>query len=270
MRELAARCGCSASAVRHRLGDKLRATLNRPSPLLLPDNGGFVLVVDALWYYFRKHGLWVLYNMALRPIPGSMAFFLDPLMLEGREHENKLRNAIATISHTIRDRIRAFAADGFRSAGPLAQENGWIYQRCHYHLLAPLQSCLGTRPSTPDKKKRTAIYRLLCTALTTEDRQELAAVLESLHELQAGGVRRATRWPGVIRQFLRDVGAFRAYLDYPDLQLPSTSNTVEAMHGLLRRVTAHVNNPDAVLRRAKAFIRLHPQITCQGTLQQQK
>ena len=68
-----------------------------------------------------------------------------------------------------------------------------------------------------------------------------------------------------IRAFLRDLRFYRSYLNYPQLGLPQTTNSVESMGRLLRemfRRNRAGSNPASTLRWATAFIRIRPTVAC--------
>jgi len=83
--------------------------------------------------------------MAVKPVKSHRAFFLDPVLLEGKESYERWRVALATISPEVKKQIKAFVSDGFRGSKLIAREHGWIHQRCHFHLLMALIRRRGRR-----------------------------------------------------------------------------------------------------------------------------
>ena len=67
-----------------------------------------------------------------------------------------------------------------------------------------------------------------------------------------------------VRDFLRQHDAFRAYQRYPDRELPTTTNVVEAMARILRTRLPPLSTPEALQRWATALIRLRPTMVCNG------
>jgi len=65
-------------------------------------------------------------------------------------------------------------------------------------------------------------------------------------------------------EFLRTLDDFRAYLLYPSLNLPATTNAVESTGKLIRKATSTARTPESVLLHATAFLRLRKSITCNG------
>jgi hypothetical protein len=77
----------------------------------------------------------------------------------------------------------------------------------------------------------------------------------------------------IVREFLRRVDQFRAYQKYPELNLPTTTGSVEAMNRRIRelmRQTRSVRSPQALKLWATALIRTRPTVMCNGTHFQQK
>lgn len=228
-----------------------------------------VLLIDGLWSRFQGTP-WVLYDMAVKPVATNVAHFLDPFVRSKRENVIGWQEALATIPRVIQRRIRALVSDDLPGLATLAQERGWVHQLCHYHLIAALELKMGwARPRLPTRWLRDEIYRSICEALVTTDEPRLAVLYERLQYLaRRWDCRRRLRW--IVNQFLRQADRFRAYLRYPELTLPTTTSAMESMHSLLRAAIGSVNNPQSLLNRATAFLRMHPTITCNGKVLTQK
>jgi hypothetical protein len=71
----------------------------------------------------------------------------------------------------------------------------------------------------------------------------------------------------MVREFLRCVGFYRTCRTHPELGLPSTTNAVEAMGGLVRdllRRDRAGSSKRALLLWTTALIRMRPHIVCNG------
>jgi len=208
--------------------------------------------------------------MALKPLGANTAYFLDPVLLPGREHVERWKQALDTIRPSIRERVRALVSDGFRGSKGLALENAWLHQRCHFHVLAQLQGRPGRQKrSIRAKPVRDAIYQDVKEALVMTDKQQLEYLQEHLRQ-QTNRPDCPKRIRGVAREFLRNVDFFRTYLRHPELKLPATTGAIESMHNLVRDTVRRIRSPKSLLQWATAFIRLHPTITCNGRNLQQK
>lgn len=220
------------------------------------------LVADGLWFRFSGR-LWVAYDMAVKPAGMAAAFFLDPVMIEGRECARTWLRALTTIPLPVGERIRALVADGFRGCRMIARQRGWILQRCHRHLDAKLLGPPGRRRNVRGAAVREAVRDAIREARSTADPKRAAELCREL-AVHAGHPELSRRIAGVIRRFLHDIALYRAYLDHPELELPTTTNAVESRHSRLRSTVSGVNNPQAVILRIRAYTRLHPSITCNG------
>ena len=225
--------------------------------------GPYALLGDGLYFKFKRMD-WVMYIMAIKPVRSHKAYFLDPVLLEGKESYERWRRAIATIPEKIQKRVLCFISDGFRGSKLVAKECGWIHQRCHFHLLMALIRRHGRRSyrtrGAGIREKLLSVVRVLLT--TTDDavlhHQTLKARRLILHPLCPPWIRIQTI------EFLRTLNDFRAYLIYPELNLPTTTNSIESTGKIIRKATSTARTPKSVLLRAKTFLRLRKSITCNG------
>lgn len=252
-------------AYRYRFRQALRRFVARPSPQKLP-RGPLVLLADGLWFEFEERP-WVLYLTALKPCAGNHAIFLDPLLFPGKEGASRWYQALAAVPPRAKQRIRAMVVDNLPGMRRLAQHHRWVLQLCHFHLLLKLQvRRRGVRYALRGGPVREEIYQLIRGALALPDGPRLQRALERLRRLShsdCGTIRIQT----TVREFLRDLPLYRAYLAHPQLGLPRTTNTVESMGRLLRemfRSSRAGSNPGSVLLWATALIRMRPRMTCNG------
>ncbi len=252
-------------AYRYRFRQALRRWVSKPSPQIIP-RGPLVLLADGLWFEFD--GIpWVLYLTALKSCTGSQATFLDPLLLPGKEGATRWQQAIEAIPRTARRRIQAMVVDNLPGMQKIAGSQRWLLQLCHFHLLLKLQAQRGrVRHKLRGGAVREQIHRLIRSALELPQGVQLDATVRELHRLSIGNCG-TERIQITVREFLKGITFYRAYLDRPDLGLPRTTNTVESMCRLLRemlRSSRAGSNPDSVLLWAKALIRLRPTVVCNG------
>lgn len=270
VKSLAPRAGLTYQATGYRCRQALRRFVSRPRVLRLPA-GPLVLVVDGVYFGFRGKD-WVLYLMAVKPCRQNRAVFLDPLLLPGRENLRGWSQAITTIPAHIRSRIRASVSDEIPGIIRIGRAQGWIVQFCHFHLISRLQNCRGRRNRRlAGRPLREALYQLTRQALELPDGPELETVLRELRHLvrQATGLRVIRM---IVREFLRRVDQFRAYRKYPELDLPTTTGSVEAMGRRVRdlmRQTRNIRTPQALQLWATALIRMRPTVMCNGKHYQQ-
>jgi hypothetical protein len=265
LKSLAPRTSLTSQALGHRCRQALRQFVSRPRVLRLAA-GPLILLFDGLYFRFRGH-YWVLYLMAVKPCRQNRAVFLDPVLLPGRENVRCWSHAFTTIPRPIQRRIRASVSDDIRGIIGVAMRRGWIVQLCHFHLISQLQGSRGRRKQKlVGRPLRETLYQLTRRALELPDGVRLESVLERLDGLvQKPMGSRVVRM--AVREFLRRSDQFRAYRKYPELNLPTTTGTVEAMGRRVRdlmRQTRSISSPQALQLWATALIRTYPSIMCNG------
>lgn len=253
--------GLAVAGLRQRFRRALAWWLERSASRPIPP-GELALIVDGVWFRFGKR-LWTLYLMAVKPLGAAWAMFLDPVLLPGRECAQDWHAAVGTIPLPVQSQICAFVSDGFRGSKALARAHGWIQQRCHFHLIAQLQARRGGYKHLPTQRIREAIYRAMREALVTREAVRLARLRTRLRNL-ARRLDCPTRFRMFVHDFLRELDAFRTYQRYPELNLPTTTNVVEAMARLLRDQLRPLSTPGSLLRWATALIRLRSCLVCNG------
>jgi len=225
--------------------------------------GPYALLGDGLYFKFKRAD-WVMYVMAVKPTRSHRAFFLDPVLLPGKESYERWLMALAAIPTGTKERILAFVSDGFRGSKLVAKEHDWIHQRCHFHLLMALIRRHGRRSyrvkGAGIRERLLGVVRvLLATADPVMKRKQTFRAQQLLsHPLCPPWIRKQTI------EFLRTLDDFRAYLMYPELNLPTTTNAIESSGKLIRKATSTARTPESVLLRATAFLRLKKFITCNG------
>lgn len=227
----------------------------------LSDADDLILIVDGLWFAIRNVES-VLYNLAVRPVHSDIAYLLDPVMLVGKEYENTWREAIKTsVMPEVLIHIRALVADGFKGARAIASDYGWVYQRCHWHLLSTL-GVFGVRKhrNVRGRVARDAATRFVQAILYEKDEQIVQQLCADLQDLASDTCLANRRIRYVVSNFLRDVDHFRAYLRHPELRLPTTTGTMESFHAKVRPAASRVSSLESILNRAKCLVRLYPTI----------
>lgn len=247
-----------------RLRHSMERFLNSGSPNHIPA-GKLILLIDAIWFNFKKEK-WAMYLAAVRPIGDEQATFLDPILLAGRENYDDWSQVVDSIPMEVRNRIVAMVSDGFRGSTRIAVSHGWILQRCHFHLFSQLQVNRGQWKKMPDSKLRGQICLTMRKILATKKHltkylNELAPLLDRRdcpHRLHAIGV-----------ELIRHHQEFRAYLNFPELNLPNTTNSVESMNKIIRTSCRHLRTPQSLILRSKCLIRMRKTITCKPKIFQQ-
>lgn len=248
----------SISGMSRRLARVMKAGLELRAPRF--SGTQHVLLIDALWFRFRSQRC-TLYLRALKRVGGHTARFLPPILLQGRESAAGWRTVIDEIPDRLKHRIVAMVSDGWRGVERAAQKNHWILQRCHFHFIAQLQVNRGKRKKMRDQAIREDIYQTARILLTTKT--NVRHCKNHLRRLiQRSDCPRRLRL--IIREFLRRLSDFRAYLNHPDITLPITTNAMESKNKQIRQLCRPLRTPDSLLKWVSHFLKLNPEITCNG------
>lgn len=150
--------------------------------------------------------------MAIKPTGSDSAVILDPILKEGRENSSFWKEVIDQLEPSIKNRVIAVICDGIRGMDTVAENNGWLIQRCHFHLLSSLQKMRGKRASTYGRRVREEIYYSVKLVLVETSSYRLNKLCRRLAELaQDPGCPKRMRM--LVRDFLRRFSEFRTYLD---------------------------------------------------------
>lgn len=235
--------------------------INKPSkPVIVLSP--YVLLVDALWFTFKKQD-WVMFLLALKPAMEHRAYFLDPVLLPGGESYENWNTALTAIPLKLKKQIKALVSDGFRISKSIALEQGWIHQRCHFHLIAYLQVRRGKRKRLVGASVREGIYQTIILLLKERKLQKVKTLSTQLRQLSCKpDCPRSMQM--IVAEFLRHLSEFRAYLNYPELHLPTTTGSIETMCKLIRKRVSTIRTAKALRLWATALIRLKSPITCNG------
>lgn len=252
------RRGITVATASEQLHHHLTRFLAKPAKL---PKGPAILLADALWFTFRKQD-WAMFLLALKPLTDNQAYFLDPVLLSGGESYENWTYTLSTIPLGLKQQIKAFVSDGFRTSRTIALEQGWIHQRCHFHLIAYLQVRRGRRKQgIAGKSVREAIYQTVIRLLKRNSRtNELTIRLRLL--AKRPDCPRSLQM--TVAEFLRALPEFRAYLHHPELHLPTTTGSVETMCKLIRKRTGTVRTAKALKLWATTLVRLKSPLTCNG------
>jgi len=228
--------------------------------MIMP-TGPYILLVDALWFTFKKQD-WTMFLLALKPVSEDKAYFLDPVLLAGGESYENWNAVLLTIPWGLKKQVKAMVSDGFRASRTITSEQGLVHQRCHFHLIAYLQVRRGRRKKDiTGKSVREAIYQNVIKLLEIENQTDVRKLSARLKRLaKRSDCPKSLQM--VVAEFLRSLPEFRAYLNYSELHLPTTTGSIETMCKLIRKRVAAVRTMKALVPWATALIRLKSPLTC--------
>lgn len=257
------RTNVKLAAYRYRFRQALARLVASPYAPKIPD-GRLVLLADGVWFQFKRRH-WVLYLTALKPCTHKNAIFLKPHLYSGTESSTNWGKVFDAIPANVRFRICAVVGDNLRGMQALAARNNWLLQLCQFHMLLKLQvRRKGIRRSLIGGSLREELYDLILCAMRTTDGHKFQETIVRLKELSKGtcGTRRIK---STVNEFLERVDYYRTFLDYPNLMLPTTTNTMESMGCVLRnmfRISRAGSNPKSLLTWADAMVRVKGKLAC--------
>jgi len=255
---------------RHRFRQALSRFVARPCPQKIP-SGPLTLLADGLYFLFHKKP-WVLYLIALKSCRGKTAVFLDPVLLPGKEGAARWRQVFSAIPPKARPHIKALVVDNLNGMKRIAKHENWLLQLCHFHLILKFQiQYRRGRRALRGGKIRDEIYRLIRQTLETSEESVFNYSFDRLTRIaqMSCGTQRIQ---ATVRDFLQSVPYFRTYRTHPELNLPTTTNTIESMCCIIRdllRRNRCASSPQSLLKWTTALIRLRKKLICNGKHHQQ-
>lgn len=259
IKQIASNSNLLVDAIYKRFNNNLIGTINKKRIIRIKGKK-LILIIDALWQYF-KDDLWTLYCVSVKSTVSKNTTLFDPILRQGKESAIVWNQIINELPPGVKNRLIALVSDGIRGIETIADNNGWIIQRCHFHLLSLLQKMRGKRASTPGRRIREEIYNSVKLALSETDKYRLYVLGRRLSVLARNPLC-PKRMRMNVRDFLRRLPEFRNYLNYPKLNLPKTVNVMESVNSLIRKKAGTVNSPKSWHKRAVVAARFKSKFTC--------
>jgi len=189
-------------------------------------------MADAMVQYTRS-GWYTFYLVLIKSAKESQAIICEPYVKRGTEVYQGWSEALDRLPQNTRSSIVALVCDGHTGLVNCAKKHGWLIQRCHFHLIARLQSRRSKWRTSRHQKEGKRIYELVNLVLTSKKEK---AVLRALNELEAIGWLSSSRELEMyLSGFVKNYADFRTYLKYPNLNLPKTSNAIEPFIGYIQK-----------------------------------
>lgn len=259
VKQLSFHSNLSTDAIYKRFSRNLNNIVNQKRIIRIHGNK-LILLIDAQWQYFKGE-LWTMYFISVKSIDSQKVIIFDPTLKKGRESLTGWDIAIDQLPLSVKKRVIAIVSDGIRGIETIASNNNWLLQRCHFHLLSMLQKMRGKRLSTPGRAIREKIYSSVKAALSETSIDKLDTILKRLSVLAEDDLC-PVRMRGAVRDFIRKHSEFRTYLNYPNLNLPTTVNVMESNNSFVRKKAKTVNSPKAWHKWAIACARLKSKFIC--------
>lgn len=234
LRILAQKRNCGKSVLQNRLQRSLKIYVQKNQEKwkkMIRRSGALVAVADAIWYRVAGQK-YTIYVILLRPIESSHAVICPPLILPGHEDFLDWQRAFDNLPMAFKARIVALICDGGTGLILAARTRNWIIQRCHFHLISAVQNYLTTGPRSTQRVYALHVMQTVQKLLRTDKLRELTPLLTELIEIRCRSTSRGLR--RVLGGLLQNYSDYHAYLKYPQLNLPTTSNSAESSIQCLR------------------------------------
>lgn len=201
---------------------------------VIPNHTRFIAVADALVKFLS--GKWYAwYFIFLRPIKNNEALILPFFYQQGTETAGGWNRAFDTIPDSVRSRIVALTCDGHTGLVSEARWRNWKLQRCHFHLIARLQSRRSRWRKGRHKEEAGRIYERVKVVLESQNIAEVAKAVNELEEI--GWTSTSPEVRTILNGLTTNYADYRTYLKYPNLYLPTTNNTAETFVGLVEELS---------------------------------
>lgn len=227
-------------------------------------SGDLIMVADAVIELIK--GKWLTTHLILlRSVSGDKAVILPPLFRRGTETYKGWSEAFKTIPETTQVRIKALVCDGHVGLVERAKERGWVLGRCHFHLLARIQSRRSLSFIARNKKEATVIFLNVRTILYDRNERKVLDALNVIEEI--GWISNSSTIRTTLSGFVKHYEDYRTYLKYPELHLPTTNNTAESLASLISGLKYKLKGfktEDSLKNWVSALLKFKKKIKCNG------
>lgn len=233
----------------------------------IPD-GQLILIADAIVKY--RNGSWhTWFFMFARSVEGEDAVILPPYYAPGREVYKEWNNALETIPPDVLNRVKALVSDGHRGLMSFALQHSLLVQRCHIHLIMAIQARRSRWSMSRKKSEGEEIFTLTNRILTDSNEKNMRQALERIEEI--GWLTPSKMLKKVLQGFVTSADDYRTYINHPELNLPTTSNTAESLNALVDDLLSRTRGFRTVASLNAWIIALckdRKKIKCRGKYQQ--
>lgn len=231
----------------------------------VPQSESLIVIADAFLQYI-EHAWYTWYCILVRPVNGEDAAILKPFCRKGTEVAQGWQEAFAAVPGELLVRIKALVSDGHNGLILEAGSRRWLMQRCHFHLIARLQQHRSHWAWGLHQREGKRIYAWIMKALETHSSRILTQSLTNLAMIGRTTTSRDVK--RMLSGFLTNYEDYRTYLRYPELHLPTTSNTAEAFVGIIRDLCRRARGFRTVRTMhqwIEALVKARKTIKCRGS-----
>lgn len=259
--------GLSDDKLRNRLIKSRNQFLKRAKWLILPRQKPLIALADAMvccidnfWYTF--------YFIVVKKPQENYATIVRPYVRKGTEVWFGWYEAFGRLPLKTKAAIVALVCDGHVGLLGVAKRENWILQRCHFHLIARLQSRRSKWYLSRHGSEGRLLYTFVSNAMNNPSLDSISISLERLHEYLETNPSGELR--NIVMGFTKHYMDYRSYLSYPGLHLPRTNNAVESMIGYIRNFCSRARGfrtISALTAWTDAILKSKQRITCNGFYQ---
>lgn len=235
-----------------------------------PEKGPLIIVADAMVRYIER--VWyTFYFVVIRKPEDGFAMIAKPVIRKGIETQPGWYEALDRLPDTVKPRIVTMVCDGHRGLVNYAKKEKWLLQRCHFHLVARIQSRRSKRRWSRHRKEGQHIYDLVHHILTTTDEKTIMPCLLELEEIS--WLTKSSDLKTTLSGFVEYYKDYRTYLYHPELNLPRTSNSAESLIGMIKNFCYRARGFRSINSLEKwiaAVIKNKKKIKCSGYFQPNK
>lgn len=236
----------------------------------LPATGPLLILADAMIECIAGSWYTIYFILIKRPY-WHTAIITPPVIVPGKETEDGWRATFVALPHNTHRSIQAIICDGHRGILRYARHVGWHIQRCHIHLLRRLNGRRSRSPWSRHRVEGKRLYALVSEAITTDDTIRFSTLINDIEEL--GWDTTSPQLRIYIDSFLNQIDAYRTYLTYPALRLPTTTNTIECFIGIIHMLKQRARGfrtIHALSAWIEAIVKHRRTITCNSSIQPNK
>lgn len=233
----------------------------------LPQKGELIVIADAMIRCVERKW-YTSYFILVREVGSNEAIIAPPFIRKGTEVVKGWYEAFDRLPDATRANIKAIVCDGHVGLTSIAKWEGWILQRCQFHLIARIQGRCSRWGRSRNKERGQHIYDLVKHILTTTDEESIMSKLSEIEEI--GWLSNSPDLKKTLSGFVKRYKDYRSCLYYPELNLPTTSNTAECLISCIKRLFGKAKGFCTIKSFEKwicAFIKNKKKIKCNGYYQ---
>lgn len=242
-----------------------RFVVDTPWPAI--PEGELIAIADAMIITI-DHKTFTFYFILLRPINSIKAIITPFYCKEGSESWLGWQEAFRLLTIETKASVCALVSDGHNGLISVAKQQGWIIQRCNFHIIAKIQGRRSRWARSRHREMGEKLYQLLNIILTNRNEIIVQNALLELFSIRL--IIGSPQLKLYLSGFLRHYEQYRSYLIYPKLHLPRTSNSAESLIGQIRKLCnrAHgFRTLSSLTLWITALVKFRKIVTCNGTQQ---